>query len=85
MLLLTLVILATLFGFGYATRSYVGVLVPLTLFVLAAIDYRSREEPAPGTGDEVDVLSGISVVLTGIAVLTYLGAVALGRRFAKTS
>jgi hypothetical protein len=80
MLLLTLLVLAALFGFGYATRSYVGVLVPLTLFVLAVIDYLSWERPAPGTGDEIDVLHGISVVLTGIAVLIYLGGVALGRR-----
>lgn len=33
---------------GYATRSYVGVLLPLTLFVLAVIDFLSWERPAPG-------------------------------------
>jgi hypothetical protein len=73
-------ILAVLCVVGYTTRSYVGVLVPLTLFVLAVIDYLSWERPAPGTGDEVDVMHGMSVVLTAIGVLIYLGAVALGRR-----
>jgi drug/metabolite transporter (DMT)-like permease len=65
---------------GYTTRSYVGVLLPLTLFVLAVIDFLSWERPAPGMGDEVDVLHFVSVVGTGIGVLIYLGAVALGRR-----
>jgi 4-hydroxybenzoate polyprenyltransferase len=76
-----LLVLVGLFGFGYATRSYVGALVPGVLLVCAVIVY-SQHTP---TGDEVDVQPAIYVVASGIGVLLYLGGAALGRRSSRSS
>jgi hypothetical protein len=54
---LTLLVLAALFGFGYATRTYVGALVPVVVLVCAVILY-SQSTPS---GDEVDVLPAMFV------------------------
>ena len=62
---LTLLVLAALFGFGYATRSYVGVLLPVVVLVCAVILY-SQSTPS---GDEVDVLPAMFVFASGVGVL----------------
>jgi putative effector of murein hydrolase len=73
---LLLLALVALFGVGYATRSYVGAVVPVAVLALAVILYQQRTP----TADEVDVLPAIFVVASGIGVLHYLAGVALGRR-----
>ena len=78
---LTLLLLAALFGFGYATRSYVGALVPVVVLVCAVILY-SQSTPS---GDEVDVLPAMFVFASGLGVLLYLAGVALGRRQGRSS
>ena len=78
---LTLLVLAALFGFGYATRSYVGVLVPGVVLVCAVILY-SQSTPS---GDEVDVLPAMFVLASSLGVLLYLAGVALGRRQGRSS
>jgi 4-hydroxybenzoate polyprenyltransferase len=76
-----LLVLVALFGFGYGTRSYIGVLVPGVLFVCAVIIYRQHTP----TGDEVDVQPAIYVFATGIGVVLYLAGVALGRPSPRSS
>jgi hypothetical protein len=65
----------------YATRSYVGVLLPVVVLVCAVILY-SQSTPS---GDEVDVLPAMFVFASGVGVLLYLEGVALGRRQGRSS
>lgn len=53
------------FGFGYWTRSYVSLLLPLALVVLCFAGYVTATE----TRDEVDVQPGIFLVGSFIAVV----------------
>jgi hypothetical protein len=76
-----LLMLVALFGFGYATRSYLGAVVPGAVLALTAIVY---QQSAP-TDDEVGVLPGIFLVASIVGVLVYLGGVALGRRSRRTT
>jgi hypothetical protein len=82
-----LLVLVALFGVGYATRSYVGALVPGVVFVLVALMFlQSAQHPSPpGMGDEVDVLPAIYLGASSIGVLLYLGGVALGRFVGRSS
>jgi hypothetical protein len=79
---LTLLVFIALFASGYGTRSYVGALVPGVIFVCAVALYLGRPPPS---GDEVDVLPGIFMIVCGIGVLLYLAGVALGRRLHRSS
>jgi hypothetical protein len=74
---LGLISIAALFASGYLTRSYLGAAVPGVALLAAIYGYTQR---GPDTGDEVDVLPAVFVVLSAIAVLAFLGGVALGRR-----
>ena len=76
-----LLVLVALFGLGYATRSYLGALVPGAVLVWAAIGYQQRTP----TDDEVGVLPGIFLVASIVGVLLYLVGVALGRRSRRTT
>jgi hypothetical protein len=79
--LVPLLVLAVFFIAGYQSRSYVGVLVPGAVVVFAVDAYRHRIP----SGDEIDVLDGVFVVLSVVGVLVYLTGVALGRRVRRGS
>jgi hypothetical protein len=76
---LLLFTLAALFFTGYATRSYVGVLVPGVIFAVTLRGYLQRTE----TGDEMDVLAAAFLVWGTLCVAVYLGGVSLGRRWQR--
>jgi hypothetical protein len=63
---------------GYATASLRALILPGALFLVALAYYESyRPGPNP---DEVDVLPGIWLTLSGTGVVLCLAGVAVGRR-----
>lgn len=79
-----LLILVVSFALGYVTRSYLGALVPMSIF--ASVVYVLRIlEPIEGAGGrpqpyDTDVLDDVALVASGLVVLTYLAGVLLARR-----
>ena len=62
---------------GAGTRSYVSLLFPVLLFSLALWGYTTRGEPS---GDEVDAIPGVLLVLSALSFPACLAGVRLGRR-----
>jgi hypothetical protein len=74
-----LVFFALPFGLGWVTRSYWSALLPATSLLVAIANYAANP---PEGNDEIDVLPGVWIVLSAIALVVTLGAAALARRSA---
>jgi hypothetical protein len=72
-----LLFVAAPFGLGYGTGSYVAALLPAASFIASAVNYGVN--PPAGT-DEVDVLPGLWIAASAIAVTVCLSGAALARR-----
>ena len=72
-----LLFVAAPFVLGWATGSYLSVLLPTASLIAAVVSY--AVDPPPGT-DEVDVLPGLWILGSAIAVIVCLGGAALTRR-----
>jgi hypothetical protein len=72
-----LLFVAVPFVLGYGTGSYLPALLPAASLVASAVNYVAN--PPPGT-DEMDVLPGLWILGSAIAVTVCLGGAALTRR-----
>jgi hypothetical protein len=65
------------FVLGYGTGSYLAALLPAASLVASVVNYGLN--PPPGT-DEVDVLPGLWIAASAIAVTVCLSGAVLARR-----
>jgi hypothetical protein len=76
-LLTLLLFIGVPWAVGYGTASYRAALLPAASLVAALVRYAA--DP-PAGADEVDVLPGLWVVFSAVAVLVCLGGATLRRR-----
>jgi hypothetical protein len=72
-----LLFVAVPFVLGYGTGSYLAALLPAASLIASVVNYGVN--PPAGT-DEVDVLPGLWIAASAIAVTVCLGGAALARR-----
>ena len=75
-----LLFVAAPFVLGYATGSYLSALLPAASLVASLVNYGVN--PPPGT-DEVDVLPGLWILGSAVAVTVCWGGAALTRRLRR--
>jgi hypothetical protein len=76
-----LLFVAVPFFLGYGTGSYLAALLPMASLIASVVNYGVN--PPAGT-DEVDVLPGLWIAASAIAVTVCLGSAALARRASRS-